>query len=333
VLTNSLPLNVNSVKSDPYLNLRPLLIHGAGTANSPSQQTEIQSKYRREMLHLFLEQKNEEEKRIEQSKAFLLEYLTGVHKFIDKITKQLNESIVKVTSIDAVEDIQHFIEQNQLNISEEEKQEQEELAGAATAATATQPKINESATSTESTTSETSTISNSDAATTSTSTELSATPTPPPATSAPTKLAVPLLTVFDLQPPVRDSSLYHRMAALEIAKEGSLTRPGRFFKGNWKSQFIVLTRSGFLHCFEERDALTPVFTLSLLDCHSQIPKKEPTLIEVVHTHPAVFGKKEVQTINPFKAATPQEALEWSQAITAQCFPSVIGAPLSITTTS
>ena len=37
-----------------------------------------------------------------------------------------------------------------------------------------------------------------------------------------------------------------------IVKEGILYRPGRIRKGLWRPAWVVLTRTGFLHCFEAR---------------------------------------------------------------------------------
>lgn len=375
------------MKSDPYLSLRALLLNQPINLSlqadsqpiNPSTRlpTDVHAKHRRELIALFLDQQTEEQRRIEASKNFLLDYLGGINQLIDQLKQQVNQSMIAVNRIDAKQDLNLFLAAKQLTLTDEELEQHlahinamanpqpvnestdqstnssNEAATEATDQSITQsndesvavdePAQSEATTDqsttdqpiTDQSTTQSTTASSTDASTTDQSTnesletprKLSSQPSRKSSSVAPTSAAslgsqsTEVPSVFHLHPPSPDPSFWTRVTQLEVAKEGILTRPGRFFKANWKPQSVVLTRSGFLHCFEEGDTLQPSFSLSLADCVAQTPTNAPLIVEVVHSYTPVFGKKETQTINPFKALSAQDAQDWCKAINDQCYVS------------
>ncbi|KAJ3130283.1 hypothetical protein HK098_004330 [Nowakowskiella sp. JEL0407] len=56
--------------------------------------------------------------------------------------------------------------------------------------------------------------------------------------------------IFDFKSELKLSDFPYSISEIQILKEGVLQRRGKFKKGTWKPIWIILTDSGFLHCFE-----------------------------------------------------------------------------------
>ena len=178
----------------------------------------------------------------------------------------MRAGIVAITSVDAADDLHHFIDLGHLHLTDDE------AAGHTTA---------------------------------------------DPSSHAP-------VTVFDLTPPTRDSALLHRMYALEVEREGSLARPGRFFKKQFKEHWVAVSRSGFLHCWEERTDAAPVLSMSLADTHAVLEGKAPDgagwRIEIVSTRGNAFGTRNDVVSQTFRATTEEDARQWVEAINKYAYP-------------
>ena len=113
-----------SIRNDPLLPLRSLLPpptqHASASHPAPPSTTVLLNQYRTHLSALYLDLKTEEERRIEQTKAFLLQVLMSMNTVIERIHQRVREGIVAVTSIDAVDDLHHFIESNDLALAESE---------------------------------------------------------------------------------------------------------------------------------------------------------------------------------------------------------------------
>ena len=421
-----------SIRIDPLLPLRSLLppptsLNNSSTSHpAPPSTPVLQNQYRTHLSALYLDLKTEEERRIEQTKAFLLQVLMSMNTVIERIHQRVREGIVAVTSIDAVDDLHHFIESNDLALAESEMVAfraarrpsgaepprklsaqppaevprkasaaiAEPTAAAAVSVASEAPSAattTESASSTvtpsvasesnstaepsisitttpptsqpaaASTTTATATASVNGTAqpaapapipttaahaptATSAPTHPTATSAPTPAASAPTTLApptsapaiVPTPTVFSLQPPTRDPSLLHRMYALEVEREGVLHRPSRFMR-KWKEQWVVVSKSGWLHCWDDRSETAPTVSLALVDVVAQLERGGGGGIEIVstaHHHGQAggssgggggmlgTGKKDAGGVvaQVFRADNPMEAARWIEAINKYCHP-------------
>lgn len=401
----------HSIRIDPLLPLRSLLpppsSHHAPTSSQPAPPSTpvLQNQYRTHLSALFLDLKTEEERRIEQSKAFLLQVLMSMNTVIERIHARVREGIVAVTSIDAVDDLHHFIESNDLALAESEMEAFRPTRKASVPATEPARKLSaqppavagdgvasmtqtasESAT-TEASTSSTSVsaagesgngtsepsvsntampaadqpptatdtsaaqplaptpaptaatptpaaVSTPPALTTAPSTAITAPTTlaPPPATASQPALLLPTPTVFSLQPPTRDPSLLHRMYTLEVEREGVLHRPSRFLK-KWKEQWVVVSKSGWLHCWDDRSEAQPTVSMPLVDVVAQLEKGGGGGIEIVSVAHAGGGsggygqgggggKKEAGGVvaQVFRADNPMEAARWIEAINKYCHP-------------
>ena len=464
-----------SIRIDPLLPLRSLLPppsshhHSSSSHPAPPSTAVLQNQYRQHLSALFLDLKTEEERRIEQSKAFLLQVLMSMNTVIETIHTRVREGIVAVTSIDAVDDLHHFIESNDLALAESEMEAfratrklsaaaaepQRKLSaqppaeaprkastgaaaeaapaaqtvaetssvastttesvvssatpspasdGASTTETSvsitTTPPATDSpsASSTSSTTAADTThtpASTSNAAspatiitastpaqtvtpapvqpssTTATTTPASGTLTPPTTTVSAGPIALlPTPTVFSLQPPTRDTSLLHRMYALEVEREGILHRPASTSKSNitdththtrchndhrrtaplhlsnhfvcpllsaavrWKEQWVVVSKSGWLHCWDDRSESAPTVSMALVDVVAQLEKNGGGGIEIVSVAGSGSGsggggggssgggKKDGGGVvaQVFRAENPMEAARWIEAINKYCHP-------------
>ena len=413
-----------SIRVDPLLPLRSLLppptaLHASNSHPAPPSTPVLQNQYRTHLSAMFLDLKTEEERRIEQTKAFLLQVLMSMNTVIERIHSRVREGIVAVTSIDAVDDLHHFIESNDLALAEAEMEAfrptrkpsvpaeptrklsaqppteaprkdsaavgdavaavVDQTAVAAASATASAESV--SSTGTASAASETSgttdssvssttapvitqpsviatapttaevTVTNAaqqavatssiavapSSAVSSAATLPAATHTPNPTPPANSTLAAPALlptpTVFSLQPPTRDPFLLHRMYALEVEREGVLHRPSRFLK-KWKEQWVVVSKSGWLHCWDDRSEAQPTVSLPLVDVVAQLERSGGGGIEIVSTahHGPIGGggggmlggggKKEAGGVvaQVFRADNPMEAARWIEAINKYCHP-------------
>ena len=143
---------------------------------------------------------------------------------------------------------------------------------------------------------------------------------------------LPTPTVFSLQPPTRDPSLLHRMYALEVEREGVLHRSSRFLK-KLKEQWVVVSRSGWLHCWDDRSEAQPTVSIPLVDVVAQLEKGGGGGIEIVslsHPHGQTSsgggmlggGKKDAGGVvtQVFRAENPMEAARWIDAINKYCHP-------------
>ena len=237
----------------------PPLATSAGTAASA-----LHSQYRRALSTLFLDIKTEEERRIEQSKAFLLQTLMSLNGALEHLHEKVRQGIVAVTSIDASDDLRHFIDLGHLHLTEEEAAGHVKEEGGSLAP----------------------------------------------------------VTVFDLTPPTRDAALLHRMYALEVEWEGMLARPGRFFRKQFKEHWVAVSRSGWLHCWEERTDTQPVQSLSLADTHAVLEGKAAMgggwNIDLHFTRGGGAGRSEL--IGSFRAATEEEAKQWVDVMNKYAYP-------------
>ena len=238
----------------------------------------------------------EEERRIEQSRAFLLQSLMSVNSTLETLHAKVQAGITAITAVDASADLAHFIDDGHLHLSEVEAVSLPPAAPPAAALPVA-----------------------------------SASPLSPPTVAASAAVApVPVAppTVFDLIPPTRDSALLHRMYELEVEREGLLQRPGRFFKTKWKEQWVAVSKSGWLHCWEERTDPQPVFSMSLADAHAVLDSRAGAGggIEILSTAGGVFGggKGKEHVGQVFRADTQQEAQRWVDCINRFCYPSAAG---------
>ena len=136
--------------------------------------------------------------------------------------------------------------------------------------------------------------------------------------------------VFDLAPPTRDTGSIARLYSLEADYEGILCRPGRFFKGNWKEVFAIVTKSGFLHYFEEKTLLFPDTTIPLIDSLVSISATvapSGTGIDIVCPSTSRFMTAQ-SAIHTFRTGTPAEAGPWIAAIQRNV---AISPPITATT--
>ena len=235
----------------------PPLATSAGTSAST-----LHSQYRRALSTLFLDIKTEEERRIEQSKAFLLQTLMQLNATLEHLHDKVKQGIVAVTSIDASDDLHHFIDLGHLHLTEQEAAGHVKEEGS----------------------------------------------------HAP-------VTVFDLTPPTRDAALLHRMYALEVEREGVLARPGRFFKKQYKDHWVAVSRSGWLHAWEERTDTQPVQSMSLADVHAVVEGKGGGggwNIDLHLTRGGGVGRSEV--VSSFRAASEEDAKLWVEAIMKYSYP-------------
>ena len=108
--------NPSSASGAPPASLPPPpLSFSSGTAASA-----LHSQYRRALSALFLDIKTEEERRIEQSKAFLLQTLISLNATLETLHEKVRAGIVAVTSVDAADDLHHFIDLGHLHLTDDE---------------------------------------------------------------------------------------------------------------------------------------------------------------------------------------------------------------------
>lgn len=70
-------------------------------------------------------------------------------------------------------------------------------------------------------------------------------------------------------------SCLHSSPSIKIIKEGNLKRPGKYRKEVWKNGYVVLTESGFLHCFKDPlDASAMSLSTLTLETTSKSPNNE-----------------------------------------------------------
>eukprot|EP00954_Amorphochlora_amoebiformis_P014638 1144687-Amorphochlora_amoeboformis.AAC.2 len=80
--------------------------------------------------------------------------------------------------------------------------------------------------------------------------------------------------VFEVQPPHRDPKTLTRLYAQECQCQGPLYRQGKFLRGSWKQTHVVLSRSGFFHQFDSKNAVQPEVSICLRDCKVNLAPKE-----------------------------------------------------------
>mmetsp|Transcript_38101 Transcript_38101/g.73788 ORF Transcript_38101/g.73788 Transcript_38101/m.73788 type:complete len:578 (-) Transcript_38101:260-1993(-) len=96
--------------------------------------------------------------------------------------------------------------------------------------------------------------------------------------------------VFEVQPPHRDPKTLSRLYAQECQCQGPLYRQSKFLKSSWKRAHIVLSRSGFFHQFESKNAVQPEISICLRDCQINLaPKEDQCAFEIVEPSRGFFS--------------------------------------------
>eukprot|EP00467_Chlorarachnion_reptans_P018975 CAMPEP_0114499978 /NCGR_PEP_ID=MMETSP0109-20121206/7711_1 /TAXON_ID=29199 /ORGANISM="Chlorarachnion reptans, Strain CCCM449" /LENGTH=637 /DNA_ID=CAMNT_0001677593 /DNA_START=345 /DNA_END=2255 /DNA_ORIENTATION=- len=118
-------------------------------------------------------------------------------------------------------------------------------------------------------------------------------------------------TVFEVQPPHRDPKTLSRLYAQECQCQGALYRQGKFLKSSWKKSHIVLSRSGFFHQFESKNAVQPEISICLRDCQVNLaPKEDPCAFEIVEPSRGFFSVVGGPTRHCYKAESEEELVDW-----------------------
>lgn len=126
--------------------------------------------------------------------------------------------------------------------------------------------------------------------------------------------SAPADNVFEIQPPHRDPKTLSRLYAQECQCQGSLSRQGKYIKSSWKASHVVLSRSGFFHQFESKNAVQPEISVCLRDCHvSLAPKQDPCAFEIVEPGRGLFSVMG-PTRHIYKADTEEQLVDWMIAI-------------------
>eukprot|EP00468_Gymnochlora_sp_CCMP2014_P012447 CAMPEP_0167756936 /NCGR_PEP_ID=MMETSP0110_2-20121227/9654_1 /TAXON_ID=629695 /ORGANISM="Gymnochlora sp., Strain CCMP2014" /LENGTH=591 /DNA_ID=CAMNT_0007643085 /DNA_START=136 /DNA_END=1911 /DNA_ORIENTATION=+ len=121
--------------------------------------------------------------------------------------------------------------------------------------------------------------------------------------------------VFEIQPPHRDPKTLTRLYAQECQCQGSLYRQGKFLK-TWKKSHVVLSRSGFFHQFDSKNAVQPEISIRLRDCHvSLAPKEDPCAFEIIEPSRGFFSVVgSGPTRHCYKADSEEELVDWMIAM-------------------
>mmetsp|Transcript_18848 Transcript_18848/g.35569 ORF Transcript_18848/g.35569 Transcript_18848/m.35569 type:complete len:603 (-) Transcript_18848:130-1938(-) len=121
--------------------------------------------------------------------------------------------------------------------------------------------------------------------------------------------------VFEVQPPHRDPKTLSRLYAQECQCQGPLYRQSKFLKSSWKKAHIVLSRSGFFHQFESKNAVQPEISICLRDCHVNLaPKEDQCAFEIVEPSRGFFSVVGGSTRHYYKADSEEELVDWMIAI-------------------
>jgi len=121
--------------------------------------------------------------------------------------------------------------------------------------------------------------------------------------------------VFEIQPPHRDPKTLSRLYAQECHYHGTLYRQGKFLKTTWKKSYVVLSRSGFFHQFDSKNAVQPEITICLRDCQVNLaPKEDECAFEIVEPSRGLFSVVGGATRHYYKAESDEEFVDWMIAI-------------------
>eukprot|EP00471_Norrisiella_sphaerica_P000094 CAMPEP_0184481566 /NCGR_PEP_ID=MMETSP0113_2-20130426/3117_1 /TAXON_ID=91329 /ORGANISM="Norrisiella sphaerica, Strain BC52" /LENGTH=572 /DNA_ID=CAMNT_0026860763 /DNA_START=108 /DNA_END=1823 /DNA_ORIENTATION=+ len=117
--------------------------------------------------------------------------------------------------------------------------------------------------------------------------------------------------VFEIQPPMRDPKTLSRLYAQECQCQGALYRQAKFLKSTWKSAHVVLSRSGFFHQFESKNAVQPDVSICLRDCQVNLsPKEDPCAFEIVEPSRGIFSVVGGASRHCYKADSEEELVDW-----------------------
>lgn len=121
--------------------------------------------------------------------------------------------------------------------------------------------------------------------------------------------------VFEIQPPLRDPKTLTRLYNQECQCQGSLHRQGKYLKSSWKKTHVVLSRSGFFHQFDSKNAVQPEVSIMLKDCQVNLaPKEDPCAFEIIEASRGFSSFLGGPTRHYYKAESEEELVDWMIAI-------------------
>lgn len=254
-----------------------------------------ENKYRREMTQMYNDVIVEDKQRIEQIKSILVSQLTNQKNLLNNLLQHTETTLSIVNQINSDNDINEFIQQNGLTVhgSEVVNQQQKPANTGSNTATTT-------------------------AATTTSVSSITATPTT--STSAPTPVTTTSSTVpvFEMPPPIRDPHMLLRLYSYELDREGPLYRQGKIIRSSWKLVHAAISRNGLFHYGEADDIKGPAdVSIQLSDCHVMLKNiKDVSGFEIIQpsNNSWLLPLASSPNVYYFKAATPQLAQEWVQAL-------------------
>jgi hypothetical protein len=133
-------------------------------------------------------------------------------------------------------------------------------------------------------------------------------------------LAQPPVTIFEMPPPNRDQALVRQLYETELEREGILFRPGKIIKTNWKEIYSAVTRSGYLHYFDDATAAQPSSSISLTTATvNPLPSLHPCAFEVLSPSTSIFSSTPTQWI--FRTDSEFDSKCWIEAIRKYSKPS------------
>jgi len=123
------------------------------------------------------------------------------------------------------------------------------------------------------------------------------------------------LTIFDVAPPSRDPKSVDRLYHVEVEKEGTISRPGKFVKTNWKDVYAAVSKTGFFHYFTDRSRLDPICTIHLPDCTvSLAPQIDKCALEITVPNSSYFSLTGNPTQYHFRCASEESLVDWMVAL-------------------
>jgi len=98
-------------------------------------------------------------------------------------------------------------------------------------------------------------------------------------------------------------------------KEGTLFRPGKVIKSRWKEVYCALSKTGFLHYFEDRKAMEPFWSIHVPDCTVTLATQlDKYAMEISVPNNRLFSFSSNPIVYHLKATTEELLVDWMVAL-------------------